>query len=224
MTEFVINKLTCIQCSLVPFCSSSQKNGVEPRERHLKRKEMLHRTNDTFTNLYAIQRGALKTHESDSAGNELIRGLYLKNEVYGFEAIYKNHYLYSSAALTDTVLCEIPYPHFLELIRSEPDLLKRILYLISQQLGAGAYLKFIKAQQRLSAFLLDLSKRLSSNISHPDFLLPMSHQDIGNYLGLATETISRILSQFKNSKIISIENKHIYVLQPEELKRMATHS
>jgi CRP-like cAMP-binding protein len=64
----------------------------------------------------------------------------------------------------------------------------------------------------------------AKSISHPDFLLPLSYQDIGNYLGLATETISRILSQFKNSKIISIENKHIYFLQPEELKRIAIHS
>lgn len=219
-----MNKPACIQCQLVLFCSYNKKPGIEPKQRYLKRKEILHRTHDTFTNLYTIQRGALKTHETDSAGNELIRELYLKNEVYGYGAIYKGHYLYSSTALTDTELCEIPYSHFLELIRSEPALLNRILYLISQQLAAGAYLKFIKAQQRVSAFLLDLSTRLSGNRSHPDFLLPLSYQDIGSYLGLATETISRILLQFKNNKMISIENKHIYFLQPEELKRIALHS
>lgn len=224
MTKSMMNKPTCIQCSLAIFCSSNQEAGVEPKQRHIKRKEILHHANDTFKNIYAIQHGALKTHETDSAGNEIIRELYLNNEVYGYDAIYNGHYLYSSTALTDTVLCEIPYPNFLELIRSEPELLSRILYLMSQQLTAGACLKFIKAQQRLAAFLIDLSTRLSSNRSHPDFLLPMSYQDMGNYLGLATETISRILSQFKNSKIISIENKHIYFLQPDELKRLAVHS
>jgi CRP/FNR family transcriptional regulator len=214
---------TCTQCSLAIFCSYNKSTGIKPKLLHLKRKEILHHANDRFTTIYAIQRGALKTHETDSEGNELIRGLYLKNEVYGYEAIYQGHHLYSSTALIDTVLCENPYQHFLELIRSEPDLLSRILSIMSQQLTAGAYLKCITARQRLSAFLLDLSTRLSSNKSPPDFILPMSYRDIGNYLGLATETISRILSQFKNIKIISIEKKHIYFLQPEELKRIAIH-
>lgn len=218
-----MNKPTCPpfpQCSLALFCAYNRKIGVEPKKIHLKRKEILHHAGDTFTNLYAIQSGALKTHEMDNAGNELIRGLYLKDEVYGYEAIYKGHYLYSSIALTNTVMCEISYQHFLELIRSEPELLSRVLYLLSQQLTAGSYLKFVTAQQRLSAFLVDLSTRSSENKS-TYFSLPMSYQDIGNYLGLATETISRILSQFKNKKIISIENKQICFLQPEELKRIA---
>lgn len=203
------------------FCSYNKKVGIEPTQRYLKRKEILHYADDTFTHIYAIRRGALKAHETDSAGYELIRGLYLKNEVYGYEAIYKGHYLYSSIALTETVICEISYQHFLKLIQSKPDLLSHILYLMSQQLAAGSYLKFIKAQQRLSAFLLDLAARLSINESNPYFLLPMSYQDIGSYLGLATETISRILSQLRNRKIILIENKHIYFHQQDELKRIA---
>lgn len=224
MTISEINNPTCTQCSLVMFCSYNKKPGIKHKQLYLKRKEILHHAGDPFTTIYAIQHGALKTHETDPDGNELIRGLYLKNEVYGYEAIYQGHHLYSSTALSDTVLCEILYQPFLELTQSEPNLLSRILYLLSQQLTAGSYVKFISAQQRLAAFLIDLSTRLSSNKSHPDFLLPMNYQGIGNYLGLASETISRILSQFKNTDIISIENKHIYFLQPEELKRIAIHS
>ena len=221
MTTHETNKQKCTQCSLAIFCSYNEQKGIKTKQLHLKRKEILHHAGDTFTTIYAIQRGGLKTHETDPAGNELIRGLYLKDEAYGYEAIYKGYYLYSSTALTETIICDISYQNFFALIRSEPDLLSRILYLMSQQLAAGPYLKFITAQQKLSAFLIDLSTRLSSNKSHSDFLLPMSYQDIGNYLGLATETISRILSQLKNGKIILIENKHIYFLQPAELNRIA---
>lgn len=221
MIHFEMNKTPCVQCSMALFCSYNKKNGVEPKQRYLKRKEILHSAQDPFTTIYAIQRGALKAHETDPAGNEIIRGLYFKNEVYGLDAIFKRHYLFSSTALTETIICAISYPNFLELIRAESDLLDGILYLMSQQLNAGSYLKFITAQQRLAAFLLDLSTRLSMNESHPNFLLPMSYKDIGDYLGLATETISRILSQYKNSEIISIENKHIYFIQPQRLKQIA---
>lgn len=214
-------KPSCTPCSLALFCSYNQKAGGESKRRQLKRKETLHAANSPFTNLYAIQCGAIKTYETDPAGNELIRGFYLKNEVYGYDAIYQGHYHFSSMALTETVVCEISYQNFIELIRSEPDVLTRSLYLMSQQLTIGSYLKFITAQQKLSAFLLDLSSRLSLNQFPSDFLLPMSYQDIGNYLGLATETISRLLSQFKKRQIISIENKHIYFIKPDELKTIA---
>ena len=224
MPKSVMTKSTCIQCSLAHFCLYNNKVGIKPQKRHLKRKETLHRSLDAFTNLYAIEQGALKTYQTDPAGNELIQGLYLKNEVYGYEAIYTGHYLYSSSALTDTILCEISYPNFLELIRTEPELLNRILYLMSQQLVTGSYLKSTTAQQKLSAFLLDLSSRLSKNELHREFILPLSYQDIGNYLGLATETISRILSQFRKNEMISIVNKQIHFLQLDELKRIANHA
>ncbi len=212
---------SCTTCSLDFFCSYYKKTGLKPRRRHLKRKETLHLAHDLFTNIYAIERGALKTHETDPAGNELIRGFYLKNEVYGYDAIYKGNHPFTSTALTETVVCEISYPHFIDLIRAEPAILTRILYLMSQQLTMGSYLKYMTAQQKLSAFLLDLSMRLSTDESPSDFLLPMSYQDIGHYLVLATETISRILSQFKNKQMISIKNKQVYFIKPDELKNIS---
>ncbi len=216
----MMTKPTCTQCSLAHFCFYNDKAGITPRKRHLKRNETLHHAHDAFTHLYAIEQGALKTHETDPAGHEVIRSLYFKDEVYGYEAIYTGHYVYSSTALTDTIVCEIPYPNFMELIRSEPELLSRILYLMSQQMASGSYLKWNTAQQKLSAFLLDLSKRLSTDIAHPEFLLPLSYQEIGHYLGLATETISRLLSGLKKNHIITISKKQVHILQPDALKRM----
>lgn len=211
-------KSQCIQCSFGTFCLTDEQIKMVTKERYLKRHEVLFNAQDCFKNLYAIQRGALKTYEIDNSGNEIIHGLYLKNEIYGYEGIYKDHYVFTAVALTETVVCEIPYHAFLDLLRTKPDLLHRILYLMSQQLTADIYLKSITAQQKIASFLLDLSIRLSLNPLEPGFLLPMTYQDIGCYLGMATETVSRILSLFKRNKMISIDNKYIRLLQMEKLK------
>lgn len=220
MSYFSESSPDCSNCSLSLFCSYDKLKGVVLKHRHLKRREVLHFANDTFINLYAIQSGALKTHETDLMGNELIRELYVKNEVYGYEAIYKGYYPFSATALTDTIVCEMSYQHFLELIRTEPPLLQRTMYLISQRLNAGSYVKLITAQQRLSAFLIDLSTRLTLEVP-AHFLLPMSYQDIGHYIGLATETVSRVFSKLVKNNIISIENKHIYIHQLNILQQFA---
>lgn len=214
----IMMKSQCVQCSLGTFCLNEGLVPIVTKERHLKRGEVLHRVNDDFKHLYAIQRGALKTYEIDSMGNEIIHGLYLKNEIYGYEGIYKNHYVFGASALAETVICEISYQGFLDFLRLKPDFLHRALYLMSQQLTASVYLKSITAQQRIAAFLVDLSARLSINLLEPGFLLPMTYQDIGNYLGMATETVSRILSLFKRNQIISIHNKYIRLLSIEKLK------
>lgn len=214
----IMIKSQCVQCSLGTFCLNEGLVPIVTKERHLKRGEVLHRADEDFKNLYAIQRGALKTYEIDLMGNEIIHGLYLKNEIYGYEGISKNHYVFTAVALAETVVCEVPYQGFLDFLRLKPDFLHRALYLMSQQLTASVYLKSITAQQKIAAFLVDLSARLSLNPLEPGFLLPMTYQDIGCFLGMATETVSRILSQFKRNKIISINNKYIRLLQTEKLK------
>lgn len=199
----------------------SQINRAVKQHYHLKKNEVLYLPQNTFRNIYAIQRGNLKTYQVDADGNELIRGFYFSGEVLGFEAIYTRHYLFSAVALSDSVICEIPYDNFLELLHLSPPLQKHILYLMSQQLNVGSYLFSITAEQRLAAFLIDLSYRLNPSEMQTRFLLPMSRQDIGNYLRLTAETISRLLSQFKENKIIAIDHKKIEFLQLEQLKLIA---
>ena len=220
---------TCIGCTFAPFCMTEMKksqwvnqiNLAVKQHHHLKKHDILCLPQNTFRNLYAIQRGILKTFQVDAEGNELIRGFYLNGEVLGFDAIYTRHYLFSAVALSETVVCEIPYDNFLELLHSNPSLQKHMLYLTSQQLNTGSYLFSITAEQRLAAFLIDLSIRLHPPEMQLKFLLPMSRQDIGNYLRLTAETISRLLSQFKENKIITIDHKKIQFLQPEKLKHIA---
>ena len=224
------NHPTCAHCTFAPFCISERDNSrwmkqinlaAVKQHHHLKKHEVLYLPQNMFRNLYAIQRGNLKTYQVDANGNELIRGFYFAGEVLGFEAIYTRNYLFSAVALSETVVCEIPYDNVLELMHANPSLQKHILYLISQQLNIGSYLFSITAEQRLAAFLIDLSTRLHPLEMQLEFLLPMSRQDIGNYLKLTAETISRLLSQFKENKIIAIDHKKIQFLQLEKLKLIA---
>jgi len=229
MVNQTATKQTCTTCTFSPFCTtevkdlqwSNQINNAVKQHYHLKKNEVLCLPDNTFKNLYAIQQGVLKTYQVDTNGNELIKGFYFGGEVLGFEAIYTQHYPFSAIALAETIVCEIPYDNFLELLNSNPSLQKHILHLTSLQLNIGSYLSLITAEQRLAAFLIDLSKRLHPEKQQLEFILPMSRQDIGNYLRLTAETISRLLTQFKENKIISIDHKKIQIDLPEKLKLIA---
>lgn len=220
---------TCSYCGFASFCTLevqgpqwfNQVNSAVTRQHVLKKKLPLYFPQTSFQSLYLIKSGCLKTYEIDQDGNELLRGFYFPGEIMGFEAIAGGHYLYSTAVLSNAVVCEISYTHFCELLHAHPNLQQQVLYLISQQLGIGSYLNFVTAEQRLAAFLIDLSKRLVAYEQHLEFVLPMSRQDIGNYLRLTAETVSRLFTQFKNNKIISIEHKKIRLLQLGQLKSIA---
>ncbi len=229
MVDHDKNQPTCEHCTFSPFCNAQEKssnwmndnNHAVKQHFHLKKNEVFYLPQNTFRNLYAIQQGQLKTYQVDADGNELIRGFYFTSEILGFEAIYSRHYPFSVAALSETIICEIPYDNFLELLQLNSSLQKYILHLMSQQLSMGSYLGSIKAEQRLAAFLIDLANRLHPLDMQLKFALPMSRQDIGNYLKLSAETVSRLLSRFKENKIISIDHKSIELLQPEQLKLIA---
>jgi CRP/FNR family transcriptional regulator len=219
----------CLGCHFVPFCATECKPKPETKQINfsvkrllqLKRKEVLCLPQHKFQNFYAIQKGALKTYQMEATGKELIRGFYFAGEILGYEAIATGHYLFSAIALTDTLICEIPYDNFLKQVHSDPSLQKHSLHLISQQLNAGSYLASTTAEQRLAAFLIDLSRRLHPTEGPTVFNLPLSRQDIGSYLRLTAETISRLLSKLQKIKVLVINQKRLHILEPEKLQLIA---
>lgn len=217
-----LSTVTCQQCSFGAFCFGEEKSDIVTKHHHLKRKEILHIPGDVFKSFYAIQSGALKTFTIDAMSNETIHGLYLQKEVYGYDAIYTERYVFSAEALSDTVLCEIPYQAFLQLLQKKPNLLSRMLYLMSQQLTMSSYLQLVTAQQKVAAFLLDLRNRLSPHSEDASFILPMAYQDIGDYLGLATETVARTLSLFKKKGLIAIETKKMHLFELKKLESVVS--
>jgi CRP/FNR family transcriptional regulator len=216
----------CHCCSFTPFCLLDENSSMNIQEPLVERRLSLHRhetlflPDNPFEYLYTIEQGALKTYEIEPSGKELIRGFYFVGEVIGCEAIYSGRYQYTATALCDTQVCEIPYNKFLKMLHAKKELQKHILYLLSSQLNMGSYLVSSSAERRLAAFLLDLSTRLHA--SHVlQFSLPMSRQDIGNYLRLTGETISRICTRLQKNKIIAIDCKKVHLLQLDTLKKIA---
>lgn len=212
---------TCVQCSFGSFCLDGEAK-ISTVQYELKKKETLNISNEKFRNLYIVQKGALKSYEIDLNGNEIIHELFFKNEIYGYEAIYKGSYLFSCAALSDTVLCKVKYEDFLKLIQEHPRFLSYSFNLMSRQLNTASYLKYLNAQQKVAAFILDVFNRLLPDKKEGEkLLLPCSYQQIGYYLRLATETVSRILSQFKQDGHIAIHHKQVTLLNANALEAIS---
>src|SRR5579885_179453 len=219
----------CCGCHLTPFCIGSEKLRANPefdslpvkRRFVVKKNERLIAPNSHFQYLFAIEKGSIKTVQSEADGGELIRGFYFYGEVLGYEAIYSGRYHFTAIALTETHVCMLDYHDFLYYLQSNPELQQHILYLISLQLNVGSYLVSTKADRKLACFLLDLSSRLHRAQMHPEFQLPMSRQDIGNYLRLTAETVSRTFTRLQQNNIISINNKKIGLLKIDVLRQIA---
>lgn len=208
-----ITELFCEACSMNPFCHVAQEINMVTQRHYLKKKEWVHSSKAKFKSLYALQKGALKVYETDQNSHEVIHGFYFQNEIYGYEGIASGYYPFMAQALTDTILCEISYSSFLNLLQRKPALMDRVLFLFSQQLSLNSYLKVVSARERVLAFLSDLEKRLCQHNKNNGFKLPMPYSDIGEYLSLATETISRMISLLQKEGILSIEHKYISFLK-----------
>src|SRR3990167_1769246 len=219
----------CDGCTFSPFCIMTHKHrsfahpypAIVKKHRILKRHDMLYLAKNKFHSLFIIQEGIIKTYQLDPDGKELIRGFYFASEAIGYEAICTGEYLFSAVAISDVAVCEIPYERVLELLHTKPALQKRFLHLISRQLNIGFYLAAEHAEQRLASFLLDIAARLYPLENKLEFKLPMSRQDIGNYLRLTAETVSRVFSRFQTHQIIIVKNKNVCFIQLDALKQIA---
>lgn len=218
---------SCHGCHLSLFCLPHPKTcdiaqSLPIKKRiHLQKNEVLFSPNKPFEYLFSVEQGAIKTIQFEIDGAELIRGFYFSGEILGYKAIYSGRYQSTAVALCETNICVIDYKDFLYFLQSNPELQQHILYLISLQLNVGSYLVSTSAERKFAAFLLDLSQRLRAVISSFEFELPMSRQDIANYLRLTPETISRISTRLQQKNIIVSDHKKIRILEPQTLQKIA---
>lgn len=211
----------CKSCSMIDFCSNLEQKNIHLTLHVLKKNEILCAAGEKFTHLYVVRQGALKSKVNDAQGFERIKYLYFKNEIYGFDAISSAYYPYETSALSTTTVCELPYSYFFELIQRQPKLLEQSLQLMSRQIASDPYPQHHSAQQKVSAFLLDLARRLDKKESDC-IVFPMVYQDIAYYLNLSPETISRVFTHFKDAKIIAISKRIIRFLNFDKLKELAS--
>ncbi len=222
-SSFSHNFHSCSHCALHFLCENSRYKLIVHTST-LKRKESLYSYMDPFTSTYAVRSGAIKTYHVDIEGNERINQFYLAGELLGFEAISLNHYPFSAMAIVDTTLCHLSYKRLLEYISAFPQGYSTILEKVTKRFNYGQYLTLHTSEQRVASFLLEFSQRVQMKEDNPEFDMIIPRQDIGHYLGLAPETISRLFLRLQQARLIKVSNKKIKLLNVARLKSIIQNS
>ena len=203
-----------------PLCSSAASDLYKSQDTHL------YRIGDHFTNLYAIRLGHFKTFQVSPAGEQQVTGFQMAGELLGMDAISTEHHHCDAMALEDSEVCEIPFARLEELFGTIPSLLHHFHRMMSQEItreqNVMLLLGNMRAEQRFAAFLINLSSRYAARgYSSTTFQLRMSREEIGNYLGLTIESISRLLSRLKKQDLLRVANREIELLDITSIRAMA---
>jgi CRP/FNR family transcriptional regulator len=228
-------KAACKECTLRELCLPLGLNGPDlsaldkmvRRRRALKKGELLYRFGDPLQSLYAIRNGSLKTTGLIEDGRAQVTGFYLPGELLGIDAINADTHPCSAEALEASEVCEIPYNALEELAHQIPGLQHQLLRIMSREIVRDEEMLMMlgrmSAEERLAACLMSFSRRLA-RLGSPsmEFKLSMSRQDLGDYLGLALETVSRLLSRFQEDGLISVRGRQIVLRDLKRLQAMAS--
>ena len=215
-------KATCSNCSLHELClprglsieNLEKLDHVIKGSRPIQKNNHIFRSNEEFQAFYAVRSGSVKAYILNEAGEEQIIGFYFPGEILGFDAVEEHKHNCSAITLETTSVCSIPYNKINEVSAKLPELHDQILRLMSREISKENKLLLSinkrSAEERIATFLISLSSRFANlGYSSKEFNLPMSRQDIGNYLGLTIETVSRLFTKFQKSGLVKIDKKSI---------------
>lgn len=227
-------KSACEQCRVRELCLPTSLDGMQlnlmdqlvKRIKHLKKGDYLYHTGDEFKGLYAIQSGALKTMGLTAEGREQVTGFHLGGELVGMDAVDINKHPCNAIALESTEVCLLPFDKLEELAQQIPKLMHELTRIMSREIlreeNTLIMLGSTSAEQRLARFLLNLYKRQLARGGDENVVkLQMTRQDIGNYLGLAFETVSRHLNHFQDDGLLTIDNRKLTLLNHSALGALA---
>jgi CRP/FNR family transcriptional regulator len=227
-------KASCSNCSMHQLClpmglddaEMSRLDQVIGLRRRIAKDERLYQMDEPFRNLYAIRFGHFKTYQINAAGEQQITGFQMNGELLGMDAISGDRHHCDAVALEDSEVCEIPFTRLEDLFGEVPTLLRHFHRIMSQEItreqNVMLLLGNMRAEQRFAVFLINLSTRYAARgYSATQFQLRMSREDIGNYLGLTIESVSRLLSRFKKQGWLRVDKREVTLLDPAMLKAMA---
>lgn len=216
----------CLPVSMDP--AAVQRLGQVVRRRApLKKGEYLYHAGDRFTSLYAIQVGSIKTYGITMEGSVQVTGFHLSGELVGMDAIDNQVHPCNAVALENTWVCELPFAQIEALAQEVPDLQHEMMRIMSRKIRTeGDMLMLvgkISAEVRLVRFLHNLHQRMRKRLGDVDEIyLPMTREDIANYLGLTPETVSRVLTRLRTDGIIAINNRRIKFVDMGAVVRLAS--
>lgn len=226
-------KAACATCSLRELCvpggisseDLEKLDSIVAMRRRVKKGTTLFRAGDEFKSLYAVRSGFFKTCISANDGRDQITGFQAPGEILGLDGVATEHHGVHALALEDSEVCILPYVDLERIARSFPPLQHQLHRVMSRELvrehGVMLLLGSMKAEERVAAFLLNLSERFKRlGYSADEFILRMTRQEIGSFLGLKLETVSRTFSRFQEKGYIEAHGKSVKLLQVDSLKQM----
>ncbi len=224
----------CSTCSLRELCLPAGLDNhaldrieelVNRRHAIIVRGSYLYRAGEPLQSLFAVRSGFLKSCIVDEYGREQVTGFHMSGELVGMDAIATGRHVSDAVALEDTDVCEIPFDRLEELSRNIPALQQHFHRIMSREIardyGVMLLLGNMRAEERLAAFLLNLSQRFAARGYSPvRFILRMTRHEIGSYLGLKLETISRAFSRLQEDGVISVQGRSIELKSIDKLRAL----
>jgi CRP/FNR family transcriptional regulator len=219
-----LRREACSSCSLREIClpaglcaeDLARVEHIVYARRRVKRGEALYTAGAEFGAMYAIRSGFFKTSVVDAEGREQVTGFSMAGELLGMEGIGAGCYHGTATALEDSEVCIIPYALVERMAREVPALQRHLHAVLAREIvrdhGVMMLLGSMRAEERLATFLINLSRRLARRgYSASEFNLRMRREEIGSYLGLKLETVSRLFSRFQADGLIEVEQKHVRI-------------
>lgn len=224
-------KVACSNCNLRELCMPLGLSPIEleriddvvANRRKIKRGATLFRNGEKFTSLYAIRTGFFKTCVASEDGRDQVTGFQMAGEIVGLDGIVHDHHTCDAIALEDAEVCVMPFDRIEELSREVNALQRHVHKIMSREIvrenGVMLLLGSMRAEERLAAFLLNLVQRLHARgFSQSELILRMTREEIGSYLGLKLETVSRTFSKFVEDGIVEVKQRHVRILNADKLK------
>ncbi|MFC5499384.1 fumarate/nitrate reduction transcriptional regulator Fnr [Caenimonas terrae] len=215
----------CTTCHLRDLCLPCGMNEIDTgrldalmfARRRIKAGQILYHEGDRFAFLYAVRSGTFKSNLTLPDGREQVTGFHIAGELMGLDGVAQGNHASTATALEDTEICAIPYAQLCELAQGSAGMQQLVTRLMSRELVREHSLMLLlgsmNSEERLAAFLLNLSRRYKARgYSASEFHLRMSRAEIGSYLGLTLETVSRTFSSFQQQGLLEVDKRHIRIL------------
>jgi CRP/FNR family transcriptional regulator len=230
-------EVTCAKCNLRETCLSGgvpaedleRVENIVYARRRIRRGECLFNDGDEFRSVYAVRSGFFKTSLVDSDGREQVTGFFMGGELLGMDGLGSGRYKNSAIALEDSNVCVMPYSLIEEIAQEVPSLQRRLHSVLAREIvrghGVMMLLGSMGAQERLATFLINLSKRfVRRGYSGSRFVLRMTREEIGSYLGLTLETVSRVFAAFHKGGLVDVQQKQVSIVDIKGLERVLGRS
>ena len=229
-------KVACSNCNLRELCMPvglSDQDLIKLDElvatrRKVKRGDTLFNNGDKFTSLFAIRTGFFKTALATEDGRDQVTGFQMAGEIIGLDGIVHDRHTCDAIALEDAEVCVMPFDRIEELSREVTALQSHVHKIMSREIvrehGVMLLLGSMRAEERVAAFLLNLVQRLHARgFSQSELVLRMTREEIGSYLGLKLETVSRTFSKFVEDGIVEVKQRHVRILNTQSLQNLVNN-